>query len=305
MVMKNSMMTTSATSMNDGGIVVSPELRNYQIKGVTDIRARFLEGARRVLYQAPTASGKTVLFSYVTQNAAARANRVAVLGHRQEIVDQIDAALTDLDVPHGVIAAGYPEMPDPPVQVAPVATLVRRLDRLRHLDLLIADEAHRAVAGMWRKIIAVVSEVKVLGVTASPEGLVGSKAKALILDHSGNAYRFGGADAPRAWSLEGRAKTRSRAPVVCRCKECGAPFAAIRCEACGARLREPRPPIQRLEVRSGALVEIDHLVAMSYRQALHWAGESEDRLRLVAKARGYKRGWVFYRLQELRDGGAA
>ena len=42
-----------------------PELRNYQEQGVADIRARFADGERRVLYQAPTGSGKTVLFAYV------------------------------------------------------------------------------------------------------------------------------------------------------------------------------------------------------------------------------------------------
>ena len=83
-----------------------PDLRNYQQQGVDDIRARFTDGARRVLYQAPTGFGKTVLFGFITQNAAARGNRVAILGHRQEIVDQIDTALTELAVPHGIIAAG-------------------------------------------------------------------------------------------------------------------------------------------------------------------------------------------------------
>jgi hypothetical protein len=52
-------------------------------------------------------------------------------------------------------------------------------------------------------------------------------------------------------------------------------------------------------VGSPALVEIDHLQAMSYRQALRWAGDSESRLRLVAKAN--KRGWVLHRLRDLQD----
>jgi hypothetical protein len=42
---------------------------------------------------------------------------------------------------------------------------------------------------------------------------------------------------------------------------------------------------------------------MNYGQALRWAGTSEERLRLVAKARGYKRGWVWHRLQELQRAG--
>jgi hypothetical protein len=90
-----------------------------------------------------------------------------------------------------------------------------------------------------------------------------------------------------------------------RCPGCGAlnPIAAMRCVECGATLREPAPPAARVEVRSGALIEVDRVRAMSYQRALRWAGESEDRLRLIAHARGYKRGWVWHRLQELRGGG--
>ena len=66
-----------------------------------------------------------------------------------------------------------------------------------------------------------------------------------------------------------------------------------------ARLREPAPRAVWVKVRSAQLIEIDHLQAS---QALQWAGELEDRLQLVAKARGYKRGWVFCRVRELRDG---
>ena len=40
---------------------------------------------------------------------------------------------------------------------------------------------------------------------------------------------------------------------------------------------------------------------MTYQQALRWAGGDRDRLHLVAAARGYKPGWVYYRLQELRE----
>jgi DNA repair protein RadD len=132
------------------------------------------------------------------------------------------------------------------------------------------------------------------------------KARALILDHAGNTYRHGPADAPRAWSLDGKAKARAAAPVVRRCRECGAlnPISAFTCEVCGAEMQR-RPPVIRTEIQIGTLVEVERLKAMPYGQALRWAGNSEHRLRLIAAARGYRRGWVFYRLQELRAQGAA
>ena len=57
------------------------------------------------------------------------------------------------------------------------------------------------------------------------------------------------------------------------------------------------------ERRGGALIELSRLGAMSYPRVLRWAGQDEHRLRLVAQARGYKQGWVWRRLQELRGGG--
>jgi DNA repair protein RadD len=148
-------------------------LRSYQERGAADIRTEFARAARAVLYQAPTGSGKTVLFAYVVANAVARGHRVCILGHRQEILEQISDALATMGVAHGIIAAGHVETPDMPVQVASVATLVRRLDRLHNIDLLVVDECHHAVAGTWRTIINTVPDARVLGVTATPERLDG------------------------------------------------------------------------------------------------------------------------------------
>jgi DNA repair protein RadD len=69
----------------------APILRDYQIEDVAAIRAAFAQ-YRRVLYVLPTGGGKTVVFSYVVAHAATKSNRVVVLGHRQEIADQIAAA---------------------------------------------------------------------------------------------------------------------------------------------------------------------------------------------------------------------
>ena len=82
-----------------------------------------------------------MIFSFVVRNAVARGKRVCVLAHRQEIVEQIDVALSALDVPHGLIAAGHPET-DAPVQVASVMTLARRLPRYSgRFDLLVRTSA--------------------------------------------------------------------------------------------------------------------------------------------------------------------
>ena len=68
-------------------------LRTYQETSVAAIRAAFAEQHRRVLFVLPTGGGKTVIFSFITSAAMALGHRVIVLAHRQEIVDQISAAL--------------------------------------------------------------------------------------------------------------------------------------------------------------------------------------------------------------------
>src|SRR6516165_2934348 len=102
-------------------------LRDYQQDDLAKVRAAFMR-VPRVCYQAPTGSGKTVLFSAVVDGAAARGNRTWILGHRQEIVDQICEALDVLGVSHGLIVSGQQETPFAPVQVASVMTLVRRFE---------------------------------------------------------------------------------------------------------------------------------------------------------------------------------
>jgi superfamily II DNA or RNA helicase len=147
------------------------ELRDYQIEAVAEIRATFTRHPR-VLFVLPTGGGKTVIFAFITTHAAAKGNRVIILAHRQEIVDQISRALTAMGVAHGRILPGH-DRTDDPVQVGMVVTVARRLDTIAEPTLLVIDEAHHAVAGTWRKIADAWRTAKALGVTATPERLDG------------------------------------------------------------------------------------------------------------------------------------
>jgi superfamily II DNA or RNA helicase len=141
---------------------------------VADIRARYRAGDHRVLAVAPTGSGKTVVFSYITQHATLRGQRTLILVHRTELLDQVSRSLTEFGTPHGIIAAGYAPAYDRPVQVASVFSLVRRLEQAQRPTLIIVDEAHHAVTSTtWGRILAEYSAAKVLGVTATPVRLSG------------------------------------------------------------------------------------------------------------------------------------
>ena len=147
-------------------------LRPYQQAGVEELRARFRAGDKNVLYQLPTGGGKTVVFSYITEGASKRGNRVLILVHRQELIRQTSNSLQEIGVTHGIIAPGYTPTWDN-VQVASVQTLVRRLAKIHPPQLIISDECHHAGAASWAKIFAHFKQANILGVTATPVRLDG------------------------------------------------------------------------------------------------------------------------------------
>jgi DNA repair protein RadD len=148
-------------------------LRDYQNRDIDHIRAAFGRGLRRICYQGPCGSGKTILFVHAAQKAIALNQRVMILVHRVELVDQTCEALTAEGIAFGVIAAGYPENPTAPVQVAMVMTLINRLHHLKNVAFLIIDEAHHIMAATWQQIMSAAPRARVLGVTATPERLDG------------------------------------------------------------------------------------------------------------------------------------
>lgn len=153
-------------------------LFNDQVTSVAGLRASIARGHKAPLLVSPTGSGKTVIFSYLTWKLCSNGKRVAILAHREELVDQISTSLHRFTVPHGIVAAGMPYDKRPLAHVNSVATLARRLDRVEVPDYVIIDEAHHAILdSMWGRVIAhwrlLNPALKVIGVTATPERLSG------------------------------------------------------------------------------------------------------------------------------------
>jgi len=150
-------------------------LRPYQLDAIADIRAAFRQGARKVLHVAPTGSGKTVMFSWMAMETAARGKRVLILVHRRELIFQTLQTLVDTSGQHdvaGIIYANFVTDLDHPIQIATVQTLARR--QLPYtFDFIIIDEAHHAVAKTWSRVLAQNSNAYVLGVTATPVRMTG------------------------------------------------------------------------------------------------------------------------------------
>jgi DNA repair protein RadD len=146
------------------------QLRPYQSQLVTEIRGQYQLGRRSVLAVLSTGAGKTVCFSYIAQSASVKGNRVLILVHRAELLDQASRSLSSMSVQHGLIQAGRAMDLSHTVQVASVQTVARRLHLLPRdfFQLLVVDEAHHTTASQWSATIAHFHAAKLLGVTATP-----------------------------------------------------------------------------------------------------------------------------------------
>jgi superfamily II DNA or RNA helicase len=150
-------------------------LRPYQSQLVTEIRGQYQLGRKSVLAVLSTGAGKTYIFSYIAQQASIKGNRVLILVHRAELLDQASRSLSSMSVQHGLIQANRAMDLSHAVQVASVQTVARRLHLLPRdfFQLLVVDEAHHTTAGTWARVIEHFSQAKLLGVTATPIRLDG------------------------------------------------------------------------------------------------------------------------------------
>ena len=149
-------------------------LRDYQQRCIDGLRDVFSAKHRRVLLVAPTGAGKTVMFSYLTQQLITRGNRVLLLAHRDFLLEQISETLKRFDIQHGFVAAKRKRELCHLVQVAGVHTLKNRIPSLAWKpDWIICDEAHHATAGSWNTILEAYPAARVVGVTATPQRLDG------------------------------------------------------------------------------------------------------------------------------------
>jgi len=154
---------------------VQIELRPYQVEAVDAARRLMREGKRKILMVASVASGKTIVFSAITQAAVAKGSRALILAHRKELIDQASGKLASFGLPHGIIMPGHRPALQEPVQVASVQTMVRRLGTLTHVDLIIIDECHHygSEEDSYGKILKAFPMARVIGFTASPWRLDG------------------------------------------------------------------------------------------------------------------------------------
>lgn len=142
------------------------KLRDYQLDLMSRVRD-MLRRHRAVICQSATGSGKTALAVYMMARAQERGLRSMFCVHRRELIDQTSHALWNQTLQHGLIMPGRSKSPML-AQVASIQTLVRRLDQYPAPDLIVIDEAHRAAAPTYQRIMAAWPGARVVGLTATP-----------------------------------------------------------------------------------------------------------------------------------------
>ena len=129
-------------------------------------------GHKRVLIQAATGAGKTVLIAQMLAQASAKGSRSWFVVHRTELLEQsVETFILSAGIHTGIIAAGFSETPLAPVQVCAVQSLARRQARFAPPDLLVFDEAHHQAAVSWAKVAASFPAAYQIGLTATPQRL--------------------------------------------------------------------------------------------------------------------------------------
>lgn len=158
------------------------KLRDYQIDVLKKIKESWKSGHRAPLLVLPTGAGKTYTFMYIVKQLEAANRKVWVVVHRENLAIQTGDAARTLGIPFSIIGAGHSENMFYNFQIAKVASVPGRFNRLSSPDVIIVDEAHHSTAGQWAKIIKQYPNAKILGVTATPERLDG---KALGVNSGG------------------------------------------------------------------------------------------------------------------------
>lgn len=151
------------------------DLRPYQQEARESIFEQWDSGVKKTLLVLPTGCGKTIVFAKVTEDCVRNGDRVLILAHRGELLEQA------ADKIHKSTGLGCAvEKAEESCQgswfrivVGSVQTLMRekRLGQFPadYFNTIIIDEAHHCISDSYQRVLQHFPDAKVLGVTATPD----------------------------------------------------------------------------------------------------------------------------------------
>ena len=151
------------------------ELRPYQNEAKEAVFHEWSVGNDKTLLVLPTGCGKTIVFAKITEECVRNGERVLILAHRGELLEQASdkiAKATGLmcateKAEQSCLGSWFR------VVVGSVQTLMRekRLNQFEkdYFDSIIIDEAHHCISDSYQNVLKHFNSAKVLGVTATPD----------------------------------------------------------------------------------------------------------------------------------------
>lgn len=151
------------------------ELRPYQQESRDAIFSQWDDGIKKTLLVLPTGCGKTIVFARVAEQCVQNGDRVLILAHRGELLEQAAdkiAKATGLGcatekAEETCMGSWFR------IVVGSVQTLMRakRLSQFPedYFSTIIIDEAHHSISDSYQRVLKHFPDAKVLGVTATPD----------------------------------------------------------------------------------------------------------------------------------------
>ncbi len=151
------------------------QLRKYQEEAKEAVLSEWEKGNKKTLLVLPTGTGKTIVFTKLAEDCVRDGERVLILAHRGELLDQAADKLSKATglgcavekAEESCIGSWFR------VVVGSVQSLMRekRLNQFTtdFFDTIIVDEAHHSISDSYQRVLNYFDEAKVLGVTATPD----------------------------------------------------------------------------------------------------------------------------------------
>lgn len=151
------------------------QLRPYQEESKRAVFNEWEQGILKTLLVLPTGTGKTIVFASITNECVGKGERVLILAHRGELLEQaadkikkatgLNCAVEKAE--ESCLNSWYR------ITVGSVQSLMRekRLNQFdkHYFDTIIIDEAHHCISDSYQRILDYFCDAKVLGVTATPD----------------------------------------------------------------------------------------------------------------------------------------
>lgn len=151
------------------------ELRPYQQEAKEAIFEQWDSGVHKTLLVLPTGCGKTIVFAKVTEDCVRKGDRVLILAHRGELLEQAADKIRKSTRLGCAVEKAQQSCQGSwfRIVVGSVQTLMRekRLGQFPadYFNTIIIDEAHHCISDSYQRVLEHFPAAHVLGVTATPD----------------------------------------------------------------------------------------------------------------------------------------